>query len=202
MLLYLLVSEDAQKFKIGVAEDLFVRYLALKKIWSEFNLYDSCIVEGSDSSIRRLERTLHFAFDHWHISNLEVQDGYTEWFEIECLHLVKQHIQSIDQLRQHSPLKITENVEGLISARQAAIQKRQEEVKESRSTIKREPYSWQEANLESLRRFETAAEDIIPRLIRSEMSIDGQSERFFIIPEDFDLASNLMRGGNYNFKME
>lgn len=109
--LYLLVSIDRKKFKIGIAVDVYQRMLSLKNFWGEFDLSVSCIVTGQATRMSRLEKTLHFIFDKWNIELKEARDGYTEWFNIDCLEDVKDEIKRISQFRSHCPLKLIEGIE-------------------------------------------------------------------------------------------
>lgn len=110
MTLYLLISGNAERFKIGRTEYFSARHSALKSEWGKFDLAHSYAVEGDSESICRLEKLLHWTFANW---NTPIERGggvSTEWFDLECLPQVVAQIENIVGLRAHSPLSLRKGI--------------------------------------------------------------------------------------------
>lgn len=73
------------KFKIGITIDIGSRTDTLTRDWGEFDLSESYAITDGALDISRLEKTLHFMFRQWNITNETDTGGHTEWFKIECL---------------------------------------------------------------------------------------------------------------------
>lgn len=97
--LYILVTKDHQKFKIGLTMDLPSRADTLTRDWGELDLEESYCVTDSPQHIAQLERLLHFVFKKWNSTEDKSLAGYTEWFAIECLPQVIEEIKRIDSIQ-------------------------------------------------------------------------------------------------------
>lgn len=80
--IYLLISKCKTRYKIGQAVDIFKRIKTLTSKW-DISLEESYYVETEN--LNNLERGLHRLLAKHKIYGLPIQNGYTEWFEIESL---------------------------------------------------------------------------------------------------------------------
>lgn len=105
---YLLVSADGKKFKIGRSKHIFSRYKTLKKDWGEFDLEKSLKIKCPANQAANLEKILQFVFDEWNLDLTPKTDGYTEWFNMECFGKARHMLESICQHK--SDIQIFESV--------------------------------------------------------------------------------------------
>ncbi len=82
--LYLLVRKDRTAFKIGITDNIKLRYARLSSVWGEIDLDLSCAVSGDRRDIYGLEKTLHYLLGQWHSPQDKRLDGFSEWFDITC----------------------------------------------------------------------------------------------------------------------
>jgi hypothetical protein len=85
MFVYLLVSIDGQRFKIGKAIDIHQRVTGIGGA-AKFDFGKSaCVAFSTESDAYRVERTLHRFFARWRcVSHGKHVPGGTEYFEVEC----------------------------------------------------------------------------------------------------------------------
>lgn len=81
---YILTSKCLKKIKIGKADDVNKRIYTLQNSY-EFDLDSSYTVQILEKDVFRLENALHFIFKGMNLKDLPKNDGYTEFFKIECL---------------------------------------------------------------------------------------------------------------------
>ncbi len=84
-LLYLIKHTNNLMFKIGIATD-YSRFTQLHKIY-QIDWSASFYFQGENQDITKLEKILHKLFFKFNLG-LDKQDGYTEWFSIDCLDAV------------------------------------------------------------------------------------------------------------------
>lgn len=83
--IYLLVSKGNGYFKIGNFSNTLERLPLLEKLWGEFDLERSVEIVCNESRAYRLERTLHFIFEDRSVDMGKKNEGFSEWFDIDCL---------------------------------------------------------------------------------------------------------------------
>ena len=73
-------------FKLGITNDLGVRYRQNASAWEEFDLQRSArLRSGSYREVRSLESVLKDRFEQWRRHPGSEDAGYTEFFAIDCL---------------------------------------------------------------------------------------------------------------------
>jgi len=107
---YLLLSTDGDKFKIGKADDVYSRYSTLKKYWGEIDFNKSMQIRCNKKQVHSLEKTLHFIFDNYNIDMQSNADGHTEWFDSDCF---EDATNLLDHLLQHKSHKTVQLIEGI-----------------------------------------------------------------------------------------
>ena len=122
---YLLLSTDGEKFKIGKADNVYSRYATLKKYWGGFNLKKSMQIKCDKKQVHNLEKILHFVFDNYNINLPSDFDGYTEWFDSNCFE------DAVDLLKDIA-WKIPDNRIQIIEGIKQHYKKRENKVKEQK----------------------------------------------------------------------
>lgn len=107
---YLLLSTDGNKFKIGKADNVHSRYTTLKRHWGEFDLEKSMQIKCDKKQVHNLEKTLHFIFDNYNIELPSNSDGYTEWFDSDCFEDVTDLLKDIAWKMSDNRIQIIEGV--------------------------------------------------------------------------------------------
>lgn len=100
---YLLVTNN-NLFKIGKADDIDNRYNTLKNLY-DFNLLESYTIEITKKEVFKLEKTLHFLFSDYRVKNLPKQDGYSEFFKLDCLNNLLNILKSLKNFKDLSIVK-------------------------------------------------------------------------------------------------
>lgn len=91
---YLMVEHDGRAFKIGTSIDPKMRSYQLHNVID----YDRSLQFKFDGrQAAKAERMLHFMFRGYH-QKREKADGYTEWFDIDCLSLAKRFLWTMRDL--------------------------------------------------------------------------------------------------------
>lgn len=108
---YMLVAQDHKKFKIGKADDIHKRIQTLQNTWNQFDLNKSLQIKCKKNDVYKIEKTLHFIFENWNIDIQEKQDGYTEWFDINCFEEAKNMILSILNAKSQDKIELIEGIQ-------------------------------------------------------------------------------------------
>ncbi len=90
--LYIVVPANEKQYKIGKANDPWVR-------WHALNIRPdptrSCLVQGPTAMVFRLEKALHFMLEPYRTRMDHAPSGNTEWFHLESL---PKALEAIDRL--------------------------------------------------------------------------------------------------------
>jgi len=108
---YLLLSTDGDKFKIGKADDVYSRYSTLKKYWGEIDFNKSMQIRCNKKQVHSLEKTLHFIFDNYNIDMQSNADGHTEWFDSDCFEDATNLLNHLLQHKSHKTVQLIEGIE-------------------------------------------------------------------------------------------
>lgn len=83
--LYLLKYKDSSCFKIGIANDVFNRAIALGGA-DQFKLSESCMLTlPSERDAFKIEQILHYLYNSYNIQSPDcIKSGLTEWFDSIC----------------------------------------------------------------------------------------------------------------------
>jgi len=96
--LYLLVTKDKDKFKIGKSDNIYERLKTLENnMKTEFSLKNSYYIKCDVKLVHKMEHLFHLLFDAYKVENMPVVDGYTEWFKYECFRNVLNTLTAIEQ---------------------------------------------------------------------------------------------------------
>jgi len=106
---YLLLSLDNKKFKIGKSDNVYNRYNTLRKNWGEFDLEKSWQIKCKKKQVHSVEKILHFIFDKWNIKLTEQLDGYTEWFDVACMDEVIDLLKHM--IKHNDTIQLVEGIE-------------------------------------------------------------------------------------------
>lgn len=90
--LYILIFSKRGLLKIGKANNVHVRCKALKQTWGEVDYAESYELAAPQSTVFRLEKSLHFLLSA-HGAGVTEGDGYTEMFALTSLDFVLKHIE-------------------------------------------------------------------------------------------------------------
>lgn len=90
--LYVLVYPDKKLLKIGKANDVVVRAHGLQKYWGKPDYEHSWSLEIDADQVFKIEKALHLLLAK-HAAGLSEGDGKTEFFAIECLGHVLEHLE-------------------------------------------------------------------------------------------------------------
>lgn len=93
--LYILSFPEMNAIKIGKANDIGNRYAQLKSCWGDADLKNSFSIKLEQSDVFVIEKALHTVFKKWHIKDLPLKDGYTEFFKKDCLKQVVDFVKSM-----------------------------------------------------------------------------------------------------------
>lgn len=108
--IYLLLSKDGNKYKIGKANDVTSRYAVLKKYWGEFDVVNSLQIKCVKTEVYHLEKLLHFIFKDYHLQYNLSKEGYTEWFSAKSFKQAKNLIKQMLHYRNDLYIKVIEGV--------------------------------------------------------------------------------------------
>lgn len=105
---YILPLKDRSKFKIGKANNIYSRIKTLQKHWGEFDLAKSFILECNEQEVFKIEKNLHFIFKENNLDLSDKYDGYSEFFSMDCFHLVENAIKLFLELKDIVKITISE----------------------------------------------------------------------------------------------
>jgi hypothetical protein len=89
--LYLMVFKDAGVFKIGKANDVYVRSVTLQKHWGDVSYDESFELCTTRKTVFKLEKSLHSLLAEFAVE-FTGGDGKTEMFEIDAMDLALKYL--------------------------------------------------------------------------------------------------------------
>ncbi|MDX9742633.1 MAG: GIY-YIG nuclease family protein [Arcobacteraceae bacterium] len=206
---YLLVTNN-DYFKIGKADDIDNRYNTLKNLY-DFNLLESYTIEITKKEVFKLEKTLHFLFSDYRVKNLPKQDGYSEFFKLDCLNNLLNILKSLKNFKDLSIVKgiqLTKIISDLKpkfdrkekKAREIKVQNR---LNDRRFGILNNFVERYKMNL----KYESDNKNIVIRFDKLFLEYDKEMERFNVLVINtfksrsmYSLSSALLGGENYYIK--
>lgn len=107
--LYLMVFKAEGVFKIGKANDAYVRAIQLQKHWGEVDYGASFTLRSTPRTVFKLETALHYLLSEYSIE-YSCGDGKTEFFEMDGFEAAQEYL-GIYAKRSSAPVVLAEGID-------------------------------------------------------------------------------------------
>lgn len=161
--LYIMVFRDAGVFKVGKANDVYVRSVTLQKHWGDISYDESFELYTTQKTVFKLEKSLHFLLAEYAVEFTGDGDGRTELFELGAIDLALKYL-SIYTESSSVPITVVKGITPPDEALSTSCHKRPRKVRSknrpsdamdlarfSESDFKRSRYAWRLFELLKLR---------------------------------------------------